>query len=745
VSSYPTQPHDRTESGRGPRRVVQAAIGEHVVSEVMAGEHVVSEVMAVSPLVRGRKRPVDRPATLAGGKLRDSNKRSAPEVRGRASPADSRPLRKVLDEAPVMITSFDLDGRLRFGNRQFAAALGIDRERLVGKTRASFLPHAQDAAAHRANDLEVLSSAKPLHFEEEVHFPDGVRTYASIKFPLRAGDGRVCGLCAVSTEITDRRPEESERRRLASIVTASHDAVVSLDADLRIASWNNGAQAIYGYAPDEVLGRSSDILIPPDATPESRGLRQQLLAGGEVDRYETQRLHKDGSLIEVAITAFALFDAATNAYSAITITRDIGKRKAREAELRSSESFVAAITDSMAEGMYAIDGTGAVTYMNRAAERMLGWTEGELRGRSIHEAIHFVRLDGSSYPIDECPLLGVRTTGEPVTVASDVFVCRSGQLLPVAYTSSPHESGGDRGAVVVFRDITETKAEEARLAREMESSTWVGRIREALDEERFVLYAQPIVELSSGRVTQHELLIRMVDRSGKLIQPNLFLPTAERYGLIEEIDQWVIGEAARLVGEGQTVAVQFNLSGKSMAQTDLAARIRSALHEHGGDPECLICEITETALLEQDKLAEAFVRELTALGCKVALDDFGTGYGGFTYLKRLPVAYLKIDIEFVRDLADNPASRHVVAAIVSLANGFGQKTIAEGVEDERTLKLLKAMGVDYAQGHGIARPAPVRDVLKPVKRSATSQRVGPLTSTIASGRSSTIRKRIWRL
>jgi EAL domain-containing protein (putative c-di-GMP-specific phosphodiesterase class I) len=149
-----------------------------------------------------------------------------------------------------------------------------------------------------------------------------------------------------------------------------------------------------------------------------------------------------------------------------------------------------------------------------------------------------------------------------------------------------------------------------------------------------------------------------------------------------------------------------------MAHANLAGRIQSALREHGGDPASLVCEITETALLEQAELGEAFVGKLNALGCKVALDDFGTGYGGFTYLKRLPVSYLKIDIEFVRDLVDNPSSRHVVAAIVSLARGFGQQTIAEGVENERTLELLREMGVDYAQGYAIARPGPVDDVLK---------------------------------
>jgi EAL domain-containing protein (putative c-di-GMP-specific phosphodiesterase class I) len=203
----------------------------------------------------------------------------------------------------------------------------------------------------------------------------------------------------------------------------------------------------------------------------------------------------------------------------------------------------------------------------------------------------------------------------------------------------------------------------------------------------------------------------MLGSRGEVIAPGSFLPTAERFGLIEEIDQWVLEQAARLVGEGQAIALQFNLSGKTMAIEDFSTRIRRALELYGANPEKLICEITETALLEQAATGERFVRELNSLGCRVALDDFGTGYGGFTYLKRLPVSYLKIDREFVADLVVSAASRHVVTAIVNLAQGFGQKTIAEGVEDEETLVLLEQMSVDYAQGYFIDRPAPVAEVL----------------------------------
>jgi EAL domain-containing protein (putative c-di-GMP-specific phosphodiesterase class I) len=138
---------------------------------------------------------------------------------------------------------------------------------------------------------------------------------------------------------------------------------------------------------------------------------------------------------------------------------------------------------------------------------------------------------------------------------------------------------------------------------------------------------------------------------------------------------------------------------------------RSELRRTGADPSLIVVELTETALVSDEAAAEAFIERVGSLGCKLALDDFGTGYGGFSYLKRLPVDFLKIDIEFVRDLLTNQASRHVVAAVVSLARGFGQQTVAEGVEDPETLALLHEFGVDFAQGYGLGRPVPVAEAL----------------------------------
>jgi PAS domain S-box-containing protein len=386
---------------------------------------------------------------------------------------------------------------------------------------------------------------------------------------------------------------------------------------------------------------------------------------------------------------------------------DVTGTKAREAELRSSERFVSAITDSMGEGMFALDGDGRLTYMNRAAEQLLGWTREELEDRSMHEVTHYQRADGSPFPVEDCPLTSVRAGGPAVRIDDDVFTCKAGVLLPVAYTAAPLVAGDGQGLVVVFSDITLRKVEDARRRRELEWLLWVGRIKEALDEHRFVLHAQPIIALPGRRTAAYELLLRMIGRDGTVIAPNTFLPVAERFDLIGEIDHWVTTEAVKLAATG--VSVHFNLSGKSLVDRDLVAEIKRLLSDFDADPGLLVCEITETAIAADQALAQAFVRELAGLGLRLALDDFGTGYGGLTYLKRLQVELVKIDIEFVRDLPGNPESQHVVKAIVNLAQGFGRKTVAEGVENEKTLELLEGLDVDYAQGFWIGRPEPLAD------------------------------------
>jgi PAS domain S-box-containing protein len=485
--------------------------------------------------------------------------------------------------------------------------------------------------------------------------------------------------------------------------------VVATDLDGLVTYWNRNAERVYGWRLEQALGRSIMALgLIPLHAETAASLLSAMTAHSRWEG-EVELKARDGATSKLDVRVSPVADPDGTPTGLIGIAVDVSERVRAAAELRATQDHLRAVTDSMAEGLYTVDAGGLVTYVNSAAERMLGWSAAELLGRCMHETIHYRHLDATPFPEHECPLLGVRQSSRAAHVDDDTFLRKDGTELPVSYTSSPLDAAGATGAVVVFRDATERRAQRARHAREVEALAWIGRIRTALDDDRFVLYAQPIVDVATGVTVQHELLIRMLDDAGNIVPPGLFLPVAEQYGLIREIDRWVISRAAELAAAGHPVEV--NLSAESLGDEGLLDFVEQTLAHAGADPSLLVFELTETALMRDEAAAQAFIEGVDRLGSDVALDDFGTGYGGFTYLKRLPIDFLKIDIEFVRDLPSNPASRHVVRAVVSLARDFGLRTVAEGVEDEETLELLRVHGVDLAQGFGLGRPAPVQDVL----------------------------------
>ena len=250
------------------------------------------------------------------------------------------------------------------------------------------------------------------------------------------------------------------------------------------------------------------------------------------------------------------------------------------------------------------------------------------------------------------------------------------------------ERGGDRYEIF-------TGSGTERLA-------WVGHVREAIDAGRLALHHQPIFSLADGTAASDEILVRMVEPDGSVLAPAAFLPTAERFGLILEIDRWVIAHAIETAAVKGPITI--NVSARSISDPALPHHVAAALRRCGTDPANVVFEITETAAAQAGEELRAFGARIERLGCALAIDDFGTGFGSLTYLKHLPVRYLKIDMEFVRGISESAADRAIVQSIVTIARSLGMETIGEGVEDEATLKTLTELGVDYAQGYHLGRP-----------------------------------------
>ncbi|HET8708104.1 MAG TPA: EAL domain-containing protein, partial [Pseudomonadales bacterium] len=253
---------------------------------------------------------------------------------------------------------------------------------------------------------------------------------------------------------------------------------------------------------------------------------------------------------------------------------------------------------------------------------------------------------------------------------------------------------------------------------------WVTRIQEAIAEDRFCLFCQPIVPVNSidKKPSHYEILIRMIDHDGKLITPAAFIPVAERFRLMMDIDRWVVTHALNKISEidlGEDIKVFYaiNLSGVSLGNAEFLNFVQDQITRSKVRPEQICFEITETAAISNISRAIELISTLKNMGCYFALDDFGSGLSSFAYLKELPVDFLKIDGEFVRDMDKNSVDEAMVSAINHLGHVMGIKTVAEFVENDAIMQKLREIGVDYAQGYGIAKPYLIDD-LKLIKRTA---------------------------
>jgi PAS domain S-box-containing protein len=591
-------------------------------------------------------------------------------------------------------------------NPSFERTLGWTPDQLLGSSVSERM-HPEDVAIGLQGQSAPAGRDRMHNVPTRCRHADG--TWRWILWTAVHEDG---AWYCIGKNVTEHRERDRDlgvrEGRSQAMLRALPDGVCVIDADGTIVTASERFCEMTGFAVEDLLGtRPPYAFWPPEHMAEIMRAYRAARVGG-TGRYDLVFCRKNGERFPILGTTSALGDPAPGGF--LAVIRDVSDERLERDRLRAAREYERAVTASMGEGLYAVDTDGRLLYMNPAAERLLGWRQDDLAGKHMHETIHFVGRDGGAVPAEQCALLQARRHGTVVHIEDDIFIRKDGTQLPVAITCTSIEAaGGGRGSVVVFTDVTERHAREARVREEGDRASWVDRIRDALADDRFELHAQPIVELASGDTVTHELLIRMRDPAGRLIPPGDFLPAAEASGLIVDIDRWVITQAAEIAACGHRVEV--NLSAESVGSPVMLRHFKDTLESYATDASLIVIELTETAMLRDEAAAERFIDQVRALGCKLALDDFGTGYGGFTYLKRLPVDYLKIDVEFVRDLPRQPASQHIVNAVVSLAGCFGQATVAEGVEDEETRTLLRHLGVDYAQGYAIARPAPVSQVL----------------------------------
>ena len=583
-------------------------------------------------------------------------------------------------------------------------------------------------------------------------------------------------LLAVMTQVGTQLGRVVERRRGAEqlerlgrhnqlLLDSAGEGIYGLDSEGTTTFVNPAASRMLGWSAEELHGKPIHAVVHPKPTGEEAPhplarcwLHRTVAAGTPRSADDDVFFRRDGTSFPVEYIITPILEVDEVAGAVLTFS-DIADRKRFEAQLQhladhdpltelfNRRRFEEELLRKVTYGeRYPIQGAVLLLdldnfkYVNdtlghRAGDELMRNIAGILRKR-LRTSDIIARLGG-----DEFGVLLEGTDGpEADAVAEELLgvvrkhgVAIGGQPMRVT-TSIGLTLLGREGIsaenLLVEADIAMYQAKEAgrdqvvayspgRAAKDKEriGFTWTERIRKALEEDRFVLYAQPIFDLSLSRISQYELLLRMTGDDGSIYLPGAFLPPAERFGLIERIDAWVVRHAIRLLadeaiaGRDLELLLEVNLSGRSVGDPELPLLIERELSENSVDPGQLIFEITETAAIANMDRARQFALRLERLGCRFALDDFGAGFGSFYYLKYFPIHYLKIDGDFIRALSRSMIDKRMVKAMVEIASGLGMKTIAEFVEDEATLILLREYGVDFAQGYHIGRPKPVAEVL----------------------------------
>jgi diguanylate cyclase (GGDEF)-like protein len=410
-----------------------------------------------------------------------------------------------------------------------------------------------------------------------------------------------------------------------------------------------------------------------------------------------------------------------------SLTGLLNRRRFR-AELDQYVSFSARYGGQGAVMVIDIDGLKEVNDKrgHQAGDQLIRRVADILRER-VRATDLVARLSGDEFAVlmPQTDTAGALQLGEDLRAQVAEGFTQSAEIAPASISVGITMFGGQAGAgseaVLLAADQAMYRAKEEGRNRIMlfqapgeaadtaqRAQTTSARIRDALTQNRLSLATQPIRSLADGGIERYELFLRMTGESGELLPAASFIEVAERSGMVQELDRWVVARALELMADrqraGSPVSLHMNLSGASMTDLSVLEFIERRLDEGEADPARCTFEITQTARVEDYDTAAGFADRLTEFGCEVAIDDYGAGFGPFAYLKRMPFDVIKIDGTFIRDMSHNDADQLVVKAIVEIARGLGKQTIAEFVEDEDTRTMLRDYGVDMAQGYHLGRP-----------------------------------------
>jgi diguanylate cyclase (GGDEF)-like protein/PAS domain S-box-containing protein len=663
--------------------------------------------------------------------------------------------RSLSASAPNGIYAIDIAGRLLYANDRLVELTGLEHDRLAGSGWLDMIH--PDERERVISESGPAAPARRLATEFRIVRPDGavrwVRTRAS---PLYGRHGEHAGFVGALEDVTQEleavrelAAREAEYRMLAensSDFLARH----APDGTYRYAS--PASVAISGYEPDELVGT-----LPCDHIAQED--QEAVVEYGERLREQEEPLtityrvrRKTGELSWLETIARSVRDEA-GVRELVSVTRDVSERK--EAELELSHAALhdsltglpnrALFLDRLGLALRRTErrsGSVAVLFCDldrfKIVNDSLGHDAGDRLlvdvanriGAALRPADTVARFGGDEFTIlceDIAGEIEAATIAQRIVdVFREPFQLEDGEVFLATSLGIAIARGADDRAADLIRDADAAmyRAKERGKGRyeifdEAMRADAVARLetesalRRALERGELRLHYQLAVDLASGAITGFEALIRWEHPRRGLLGPGAFIPLAEETGLIVGIGEWVLHEACRQAARwSHPLMLSVNLSARELAQPDLVATVRRALAETGIDPANLCLEITESAVMESGAATTAQLRALKSLGVQLAIDDFGTGFSSLAHLRRFPVDILKIDGTFIAGLGNEPQDASIAAAVISLAHALDLRTVAEGIETDEQLDILRGLGCDLGQGYLFARPAPAAEALR---------------------------------
>ncbi len=658
----------------------------------------------------------------------------------------------LLDSSDAFIYAADQHGKILMANQALLNSLGLHRDEVLGQSRENFLP-LREAMLHRSTDEKVLATGEPLTIEERVFTGSvrGVREVLTRKFPLRDVQGLTYGVAGISSDMTEIKTQQRQALLSESLFMAASEVIIVTDTEGKIIRVNPAFTKISGFSENSVLGYKPSILRSGRHDKQFYTQMWATLTARGTWAGEISNRAANGTIFMVWSSISAIQDEQGTVTHYMAVQTDLTQLHEAQSQVKHLAShdtltglpnralFNDRISQLISSGQRHHQ-TFALLFVDLDHFKEVNDSLGHQVGDELLIAIA-QRLQQVVRTEDTVARMGgdefvVVLPGVSIQIAQQVAdkliqTLRAPMTLGTLVSYQPMASIGvalfpeDGDSVNLLLRNADLAMYAAKLAGRNRSIVYQAHMSQASDHtfavqtdltngigrEELRLHFQPKFRLETNALVGAEALVRWERPGHGLVMPGEFIAIAEKAGLIFGIDEWVLNEALRQVGEWQrngmwdpSWRIAVNQSVSDLRRPSMISDLKTKLQIHQISASSLELEITEGALLEHtDEMIERLT-SLKELGVSLAIDDFGTGYSSLSYLRKLPISVIKIDQSFIRDMLINDSDRILVETIISMAHNLGHELVAEGIEEPDQRHRLTALGCEVGQGYLLGRP-----------------------------------------